>query len=346
MTRTIALLLTLACLNVSAAMAQSAADITWSVETVTGDLDYPWDIEAAGDVLIIAEKSGNIVMIDGDNRENHALQTSDPVFNEGGGGLLGMALAEDFAQSGQAYFYHTYQEDDGRSNRIIAAHFDGAGWTETAILLDGIPGHRLYNGGRVAIGPDGLLYATTGWTEKWDLPQDLTSLAGKTLRMALDGSIPADNPFPGSFIYSYGHRNPQGLSWNEAGEMFVAEHGQSARDEINLVHAGGNYGWPLVTGVETGEGLEAPWLHSGSSTWAPSGITHRGSELLMAALVGRGLYAVNEADGAPRPLFTSDNRLRDVLVLGDDIYVITTNRSPRGEGPSNDSLLRLSPHGA
>lgn len=116
------------------------------------------------------------------------------------------------------------------------------------MLLEGIPGHPLYNGGRVDIGPDAHLYVTTGWTEKSELPQDLGSLAGKVLRMTRDGRVPEDNPFKSSYVYSYGHRNPQGLARNDAGDLFVVEHGQIGRDEINLIRPGANYGWPLVSG--------------------------------------------------------------------------------------------------
>lgn len=342
MNKTLALLLLHISMGAPPALAQSIADRQWDAEPIAESLDYPWDIEAAGGTLVVAEKGGGIVMIDGDQTTRFVLETSTPIFDEGGGGLLGMALANDFQASGRAYFYYTYQSGSGRENRVIEARFDGSTWRETSVLIDAIPGHRLYNGGRVAIGPDDHLYVTTGWTEDWDRPQQLDSLAGKTLRLELDGSIPADNPFAGSPIYSLGHRNPQGISWNEAGEMFVSEHGQSAHDEINRVVPGGNYGWPVISGDETREGMETPWLHSGSDTWAPSGITHAGSDLLVATLVGQGLYVVDETAGTLRPIFTSENRLRDVLVLGIDIYVITTNRSPRGEGPSSDSLIRLS----
>lgn len=336
-----ALLLGLAVSAVSPALAQSVAP-GWAAETVSTDLNYPWDIERSGDAIIIAEKGGAIVRIEGAATSRSALETTQAILDEGGGGLLGMALAPDFTSSGRAYFYHTFRSDSGPANRVIEARFDGSAWRETAILLDGIPGHRLYNGGRVAIGPDDLLYVTTGWTENPQLPQDPSNLAGKVLRLNLDGSVPADNPFPGSLINSFGHRNPQGIAWNAAGELFVSEHGQSAYDEINLIKPGGNYGWPLVSGDERREGMETPWMHSGGETWAPSGIAVSGPDLLVAALVGRGLYIADKQAGSLSPVFTSQNRIRDVLAAGDDIYVITSNRSPRREGPSEDRLIRLS----
>ncbi|NYT73781.1 sorbosone dehydrogenase family protein [Halomonas sp. QX-2] len=319
----------------------SSAD--WAVEVVSNELDYPWDLDRAGDLIVLTEKAGSIVMVENGEIRRYALQTTDPLRTEGGAGLLGLTLAPDFAESGRAFFYQSYTSGSEPANKVIEARFGGEAWRETRGLLEGIPGHRLYNGGRIAIGPDGHLYVTTGWTEDWERPQDLGSLAGKVLRMTLDGQVPPDNPFPDSYVYSYGHRNPQGLAWNESGDLFVAEHGQSALDEINLVRPGLNYGWPVISGNEEREGMETPLIHSGPETWAPSGIAFAGNELLVAALQDRGLYVFDEAQGALELGFTSDERYRGVLPVGEDLYVITTNRSPRGEGPSSDRLIRLSP---
>jgi glucose/arabinose dehydrogenase len=313
----------------------------WTLEVIAGGLDYPWDIDQAGDTLVLTEAGGNVVIIRSGQLVRYPLQTADPIAREGGGGLLGMALADDFATSGTAYFYHTYRTSSGLTNRVIEARFDREAWRETRVLLAGIPGHRLYNGGRIGFGPDGYLYVATGWTENPDLPQDLGSLAGKILRMTKDGERPADNPFPNSLIYSYGHRNPQGLAWNVRGELFVAEHGQSARDEINQIRPGGNYGWPVISGSQRRDGMVAPVRQSGNDTWAPSGIAFAGNELLVTALGSRGLLAFDEQGGALREVYTSNERFRDVMIAGDAIYVITTNRSPRTEGPSQDRLLRL-----
>ncbi len=314
----------------------------WAVEVVTDDLDYPWDITQAGDRIIVTEKVGNIVIIDRGQLSRYPVRTSDPIVNENGGGLLGMALAPDFADSGLAYFYHTYRSGRQLANKVIQARFDGQAWRETRVLLDGIPGHRLYNGGRIAIGPDGHLYVTTGWTEDREVPQDLGSLAGKVLRMTLDGRVPGDNPFRGSYVYSYGHRNPQGLAWSPVGEFYVAEHGQSTHDEINVITPGSNYGWPLVQGDQRREGMQAPFVQSGSQTWAPSGIAFAGNDLLVTALSSRGLHVLNPAARTLNLIFSSGDRLRMVMPARDHLLVITTNRSPRAEGPSRDRLLKLS----
>lgn len=337
---------------VPAALAQESTGATrilgtttsdWSMHVVSDDLDYPWDIARAGDRLLLTEKAGNIVVIENGRQQRYALQTSDPIADESGAGLLGMALSRDFRQSGIAYFYHSYRSSAGLVNKIIRALFDGTAWRETGVLLDGIPGHRLYNGGAIAIGPDGHLYATTGWTANRERPQDRVSLAGKVLRMTLDGQAPPDNPFPGSLVHSYGHRNPQGMAWSPAGELFVAEHGEIGHDEINRIRPGANYGWPLVEGSARRSGMEPAWLDSGRSTWAPAGAAFAADELLVATLVTRGLYVVDEAAGTLRQVFSSGDRIRHVLPDGRDLYLITTNRSPRAEGPSRDRLLMLSP---
>jgi glucose/arabinose dehydrogenase len=315
----------------------------WSVVVVSDELDYPWHIARSEGQFILTEKAGNIVVLERGRMRRYRLETSQPLTDEGGSGLLGMALSKDFRESGIVYLFHSYRSGSGLSNRVIRARFDGTSWREIGILVDGIPGHRLYNGGRIAIGPDGHLYVTTGWTENREWPQRVDSLAGKILRVTLDGRVPEDNPFKGSPVYSLGHRNPQGLAWNAAGELFVAEHGQTALDEVNLVRPGANYGWPAVSGDETRRGTEPPFLHSGRATWAPSGIAFAGSELLMTALQARGLHVLDGKSKRLSLVFTSNERLRDVHVSGQDLYVITTSRSPRAEGPSRDRLLRLSP---
>lgn len=329
--------------TVGAVNIQATAPDDWSMQVVSDGLDYPWDIARDGNRFLLTEKAGNVVVIENGRQRRDALQTSDPIVDEGGAGLLGLALSHDFAQSGVAYFYHSYRSDTGLANKVIQAQFDGSAWRETRVLLAGIPGHRLYNGGAIAIGPDGHLYVTTGWTADRERPQDLDNLAGKVLRMTLDGRVPQDNAFPGSLVYSYGHRNPQGIAWNPAGELFVVEHGESGHDEINRIRPGANYGWPLAQGAEQHDGMEPAWIESGRSTWAPAGAAFAGNELLVAALGSRELLVVEEGTRTLKRIFSSGDRVRDVLPVGRDLYMITTNRSPRGEGPSKDRLLRLSP---
>lgn len=311
-------------------------------ETVLPDLDYPWDIEGHGQAIYITEKAGTLGIFESGAFTRMSVETSAPILNDRGGGLMGLALRPDFAQSRRVVLFHHTGTPAVRSNRVIEAELRNGAWHETRVLVDGIPGHPLYNGGRVAFGPDGLLYITTGWTENRTLPQDPDSLAGKILRVTADGEIPADNPFPGSPVWSLGHRNPQGLAWDASGQLYAAEHGQSGHDEVNRIERGGNYGWPLVQGDETREGLIAPLAHSDGNTWAPSGLTWAGDRLLLAGLRTNGILEVG-TDGTVTEAHRLGERIRDVLVVDGGIHAVTTNRSPRRDGASNDRLIRLAP---
>lgn len=254
---------------------------------------------------------------------------------------MGLALRPDFEETGRAVLYHQTGTPEAWSNRVIEVVRDGDRWRETRVLLDDIPGHPLYNGGRVAFGPDGVLYVTTGWTENRQRPQDMDSLAGKILRQTLDGEIPANNPFPGSPVYSLGHRNPQVLAWGADGQIYAAEHGQSGHDEVNRIDAGQNYGWPVIQGDEGREGMQDLLVHSGRNTWAPSGLTWDGERLLLAGLRAGGIVAITPEDGTARA-YPVDWRFRDVVVVGDQVFAITSNRSPRRDGAADDRMIRLS----
>ncbi|MFC0470717.1 PQQ-dependent sugar dehydrogenase [Halalkalibacter kiskunsagensis] len=316
----------------------------WEVEVISDDLNYPWDIKITDNTIVMTEIEGTIAIIQDGQLERYAVQTSDPVVHDGGSGLLGIELAEDFSESGIAYLYYSYSSGSGLSNKVVEVEYDGNSWLETNILVDGIPGHQLYNGGRIAIGPDGYLYVLTGWANVEEYAQDLNNLAGKVLRLNVDGSIPEDNSFADSYVYSYGHRNPQGIAWNEEGALFISEHGPSARDEINVIEPGRNYGWPEVVGGEEMEGMEMPLIHSGDDTWAPSGITFFEGHLFVTGLRGQSLYVYNAEAASMDVVFTTNDRLRTVVPIEGDLYVITTNTSPRSSSTNyNDRLIRLSP---
>lgn len=311
-----------------------------TVETIVPDLDYPWDIEAHAGAIYVTEKAGTLGIFDAGTFRRIPVETSAPILNDRGGGLLGVALRPDFDETRRAVLFHHTGTPDDRSNRVIEVALGDRVWRETRVLLDGIPGHPLYNGGRVAFGPDGMLYVTTGWTENRARPQDLESLAGKILRLTPDGAVPPDNPFPGSPVWSLGHRNPQGLVWDDGGRLYAVEHGQSGNDEINVIEAGANYGWPVIEGNRKTDGMRAPLAHSGGRTWAPSGVAWSQDGLLVAGLRAEGVLSVT-AEGEVSMYHASGERMRDVLVVGDDVYAITTNRSPRRDGASDDRLIRL-----
>lgn len=318
----------------------------WDVEVIAEDLTYPWDIRVLDDFIIMPEVEGNMVVIENGELERFELETSNPIVQEGGNGLLGLELAEDFVDSGIAYVYYTYNSNSGLTNRVAEVVYDGDSWEETSILLDDIPGHELYNGGRITIGPDEQLYVTTGWARDEDFSQELDNLGGKILRMGVDGSIPDDNPFSDSYVFSYGHRNPQGIAWNEDGTvMYSSEHGESGNDEVNIIEAGNNYGWPEVEGDDEQEGMESPIVHSGNDTWAPSGITFFEDHLFITGLRGQSLYVYNESGSSLDEVFSSGERLRNVYPYDGDLYVITTNTSPRSGNPEEgDRVFRLTPN--
>jgi glucose/arabinose dehydrogenase len=295
----------------------------WEVEVMADKLDYPWDIDMIGNVTVITENVGSIVIFKDGELKRYDVETSDPIVHDGGSGLLGMELAADFLESGIGYLYYSYNSGSGLGNKVVQVLYDGASWQETKVLLDGIPGHQLYNGGRIAIGPDGCLYVATGWAHLEESAQDLNSFAGKILRMKLDGSVPDDNPFPNSYVYSFGHRNPQGLAWNDEGTiLYSSEHGSSAHDEINIIEPGKNYGWPEISGSEEKEGMERPIIHSGNDTWAPSGIAYFQDRLFVAGLKGQSIYVYNQSEGSMDVVFRSEQRLRFVLPYQGALYVI------------------------
>ncbi|CAN7142090.1 MULTISPECIES: PQQ-dependent sugar dehydrogenase [unclassified Variovorax] len=317
---------------------------TWVQRVIASDLVYPWSIVRSGDALLITEVAGSVVTVRDGKSTRRTVQTSSPIVHEGGSGLLGMALAPDFERSGTAYLYHSYRSGTGLANKLVQVQRENDTFRETRVLLQGIPGHTLYNGGRIAIGPDGHLYVATGWAHEEAYAQDLRSLGGKILRLRLDGGVPADNPFAGSYVWSYGHRNPQGLAWSADGRLFVAEHGPSGHDEINVIVPGGNYGWPRALGDQRSSGVTPPLVHSGTQTWAPAGIAFFKGQLMVAALQSRGMHQLVVADKTMPLVFSSNDRLRDLLPVGDALYAITTNTSPRASrsaGP--DRLLLLTP---
>jgi len=282
----------------------------------------------------------------------------------GEAGLLGLALDPQFAQNGFAYVAYTYRTGSGQmQNRLVRLREDQVARKGILdkVLIDGVRGNVNHDGGRVKFGPDGKLYWTMGEAQNTRLAQDITSLNGKVLRLNPDGSIPADNPFPNSYIYTYGHRNPQGLAWQPGtNRLYETEHGPSGekgccQDEVNLLDSGKNYGWPVISGDEPHEGMVTPVLQSGSNTWAPSGatfVTHGpwAGSLLFTGLRGEALYRVTFDRTDPRKVLNFERlfsrqfgRLRDIVEGPDGVlYVLTNNRDGRGSPTADDDrVLRV-----
>jgi glucose/arabinose dehydrogenase len=334
--------------------------IPYEIEVIAENLYVPWAIDISNEGKIyFTERSGTIRVIENGKLNPTPLITfSKPFISQGEGGLMGIALDPNYSNNHYIYVMHSYLEGNQIYNRVVRLIENNNKASIDQVLIDKIPGGQIHDGGRIKIGPDNKLYITTGDAGSSSLSQSYTSLAGKILRIELDGRIPRDNPFPNSSVYSIGHRNPEGLAWNSNNILYESEHGQSAHDEINIIKPGANYGWPLVQGDEDSTEIiiQKPLLHSGEVTWAPSGITFvnqgpwqgkllvtnlRGQQLLLITLNGNG-EVVRNVDSWFKNEY---GRLREV-VQGKDgsIYISTSNRDGRGNpNIGDDKIIRLIP---
>ena len=303
-----------------------------SAEKVATNLEAPWSISKSDDTFFISERGGAIVKVTPEGnqiRENVAL--SKPLSNIAEAGLLGFVLKDDFVESREAFAYYTYDDDGAPVNRIVSLQYDGSSWHENAILLDGVSSGSVHHGGRLALSPDGILFATIGDGAFPEAAQDLNSLNGKILKYGEDAKF---------HIYSYGHRNPQGLAWDSEGVLYASEHGQSANDEINIIIEGNNYGWPVIEGLETAEGMETPIITSGSAdTWAPSGIAFHNGLLYVASLRGQKILVIDTNNRQIVNIIEGFGRIRDIYVEGNSLYFISNNTDGRGEPTREDDVL-------
>jgi len=330
------------------------------VDVVSTGLTAPWSLVFLSyDEALFTMRNGVVNYLDmGRGRVEEVGVVN--VASVGEAGLLGAAVKGE-----RLYLYYTYRKGSMLVNRVSSFSHSG-GLDDEAIIIDGIPGGTIHDGGRIRFGPDGMLYITTGDAGNPENSQNINSTGGKILRLKPDGSIPGDNPFPNSPVYSLGHRNPQGLDWQrETGLLFSTEHGPTgeggrfANDELNLIRAGGNYGWPVVVGDEIREPYIPPLLSSGFDTWAPSGCSFyygpiedwRGS-LFIACLRGEHLRRVAIGPGPSvshhEKLFQSEyGRLRDVVEgLDGQLYILTSNRDGRGvPRQGDDRILRIGARG-
>lgn len=310
------------------------------IESIAKHLSIPWQIAYLDGTFYISERTGKIVTIQNGKVTRHDVELEKTLSNAAEAGLLGFVLAPDFSQTKKGYAYYTYDDGRGPMNRVITLLFTGEVWKETSIIIDEIPSGAVHHGGRLLIGPDGYLYVTTGDGGNRELAQSNESLAGKILRFQLDGSIPKDNPDPNSPIYSFGHRNPQGLVFDSDGTLYASEHGNSANDEINIIRANANYGWPIIEGYEKQEGMETPLFTSGSNTtWAPSGMDYEGETLFVAALRGNAVLKFNLKDKSVEKFIEGYGRIRDVMVVDNTLYFITNNTDGRGQPSNQDDQL-------
>ena len=324
------------------------------VETnvVATGLEAPWGLAFTpdGEALVTERDSGRLLSVDASGSVEE-LQTL-PAGGVGEGGLLGLALSPDYERDGLIYAYYSTDTD----NRVVRFRQG----EDPELVLTGIPVNSFHNGGRIAFGPDGNLYVGTGDAGDRPSSQDTNSLAGKILRLTPEGEVPEDNPFPGNPLYSYGHRNVQGLTWDANGQLYASEFGQDTYDEVNRIVPGGNYGWPEVEG-EGGEGsgyVDPVATFFPTSEASPSGaeilkggaIPQWEGDFFMAALRGQRLYRLdlNESGavvGQEELLQGEAGRLRHVAQAPDgSLWVLTSNRDGRGNPiPDDDRILRLGP---
>jgi len=348
---------------IPAAFAQEYPELGVKIEVVADNLTIPWSIDWLPDgTILFTERNGHLRVI----QHGILLEESILTLGVGGveGGMLGIAVDPKYSENNFIYVYYTYNELLSTYNKLVRYQFSDGILTEDKILLDKIPGGPFHDGGRIQFGPDGKLYVTTGEAGIPDLSQDLTSLGGKILRINSDGTIPNDNPWKNSPVYSIGHRNPQGIDWDESGNLFATEHGPSgwrgvAHDEINQIITGANYGWPDIIGDEEKENLQVPILHSGDDTWAPSGsefylenkIPQWNGKYFVATLRGNHLHMIEfdletNSVTSHEKLFQGEfGRLRDVQTGPDGfLYILTSNQDGRGSPKVNDDkILKIVP---
>jgi glucose/arabinose dehydrogenase len=324
------------------------------VSTLATNLEVPWSFAflPGGDALVTERDSGRLLRVS-PSGEVSEIQTL-PEGGSGEGGLLGVAVSPDYSEDRYVYAYYTTEID----NRVVRFRLGGA----PEPLLTGIPVNTYHDGGRIKFGPDGMLYVSTGDAGESGNSQDRDSLGGKILRIEPDGSIPPDNPFPGSPVYSYGHRNVEGLAWDARGRLYASEFGQNTWDEVNRIAAGENYGWPAVEG-RGGEdqGYVDPITVWPTSEASPSGaeilidgaIPQWEGDLFVTALRGERLWRLELDEGGAvvdreKLLDGEIGRVRDVIQAPDgSLWISTSNYDSYGTPVSeqDDRILRLAPAG-
>ncbi len=340
----------------------TAADgTTFRVEVVATGLEIPWSLTFTPDGrLFVTERPARVrVVQNGQLLATPALTLTDAWAN-GEAGVLGLAVDPAFALN--RFVYLLYTQDRGTLppvNRVVRYRELNNTLAEAVVIFDGIPGALTHDGGRVRFGPDGLLYITMGDNREASDAQDLAAFTGKIFRLNADGTTPPSNPLA-SPVYSYGHRNPQGIDWHPvSGDLWATEHGDIGNDEVNRIVAGGNYGWPVIEGSGMMPGMMTPALSfspaiapSGASFYVGQAMPGFRNDLFFATLRGEHLHRVRFDPADPSRVLADERllegrfgRLRDVVTGPDGaLYVCTNNRDGRGSiGADDDRIIRLIP---
>jgi len=322
-----------------------------TAEILVTNLDKPWAIAFADERIFVSEKSGKIHVVTPSGKLDSpliSLQTPE-IF---GGGLLGITTHPDFENNHYLYAYYTYEENENLWNKVIRITEENSKAVDVITILDKIPGSAFSNGGVIKFGPDGKLYVGTGSVSDYsDEPQNLDSLAGKILRLNDDGTTPSDNPFEKSYVFTLGHRNPTGIAWNSQGQMYATDSGPTKNDEINLIKAGSNYGWPEVQCfskiVNLVNPLECfdPGLEPGGIIFYSGDKFDIDNQMILATQKATNLFKVQiNDDGVDLDRILSGvGRIRDVGQGPDGyVYIITTNTDGKAfPAPDDDKLLRI-----
>ncbi|GAA1372622.1 PQQ-dependent sugar dehydrogenase [Streptomyces beijiangensis] len=321
------------------------------VSTLTTGLKSPWGLAPLpeGDLLVSSRDEGTITLVDGKSGKKSLVGSVPGVSPGGEGGLLGIALSPTYASDHLVYAYFTTASD----NRIARMLYDakqpaGRRLGAPDTIFKGIHKGMIHNGGRIAFGPDGMLYAGAGETGDRGLAQDKKALAGKILRMTPDGQPAPRNPEADSVVYTYGHRNVQGLAWDGQNRLWASEFGQDTWDELNLIEPGKNYGWPVVEGRTGKQGFVDPVEQWATSEASPSGIAIVRGSVWMAGLRGERLWRIplNGTKPVAEPqdfLKGKYGRLRTVVAAGGDrLWLVTSNTDGRGTpAAGDDRILQL-----
>ncbi|GAB3252156.1 PQQ-dependent sugar dehydrogenase [Nocardioides dilutus] len=319
------------------------------VETITTGLVAPWGLAFLpdGSAVVTERDTAKVLQISGqapyDVTEIGTIGEAAP---QGEGGLLGVAVSPKFDRDRTLYFYVSSAND----NRIVTATLDKGGLSDTTAIFTGIPLGSIHDGGRIEFGPDGFLYVATGETGNPPLAQERDNLAGKILRLTAKGKPAPGNPF-GTAIWSWGHRNVQGLAFTDDGQLWASEFGQNTFDELNRIDAGANYGWPDYEGEGgTEAGFVDPQAVWGTDVASPSGLAFADGALYMAALRGNRLWKIPvESDGdagQPEAFFVGEyGRMRTVVLAPDGtLWLTTSNLDGRGSpADGDDRILRVAP---
>ncbi|MCA2222978.1 PQQ-dependent sugar dehydrogenase [Nonomuraea aurantiaca] len=322
-------------------VAVAAAPPPGAPKTVARDLAVPWGIAfvPGGDALVTERDTARLLRATPAGKVTELGRIAG-VTPDGEGGLMGVAV-----KGNQVFVYFTAADD----NRIVRYRFTGDTVSDPRVILRGIPKGAIHNGGRLAFGPDGFLYATTGETGDRQLAQRRDSLGGKILRMTVDGAPAPGNPF-GTLVYSLGHRNVQGLAWDPAGRLYASEFGQNAFDEVNLIKPGANYGWPEVEGKADDPRFVNPIITWPTSEASPSGAAYAAGSLWVAALRGERLWQIplgrDGSPGTPVAHFTGTyGRLRGLATAPDGtLWLSTSNKDGRGDPrDGDDRILSVNP---